>query len=102
MVALGKKPVLYCDFHGHSRKKNVFMYGNITQPSDNATVKLLPTILDIHAPAFAFSNCCFTVEKSRESTARVALWRQFGINRSYTLESSYCGADQGLYKVGKS
>ncbi|XP_063679961.1 cytosolic carboxypeptidase 1-like isoform X2 [Bolinopsis microptera] len=98
LVALGKRPVLYCDFHGHSRKKNVFMYGNITQPADNATVKLLPTILDIHAPAFSFSNCCFTVEKSRESTARVALWRQFGITRSYTLESSYCGADQGLYK----
>ena len=62
------------------------------------TFQLLPTILDIHAPAFSFSNCCFTVEKSRESTARVALWRQFGITRSYTLESSYCGADQGLYK----
>jgi len=40
LVALGKRPVLYCDFHGHSRKKNVFMYGNITQPADNATVKV--------------------------------------------------------------
>jgi len=96
--AIGRKPVLFCDFHGHSRKKNVFMYGNITQPSDNATVKLLPTILDIHAPAFSFGGCCFAVEKSRESTARVAVWRQFGIQRSYTLESTYCGTDQGLYK----
>jgi len=40
------------------------------------------------------------VERGREATARVAMWRQLGITRSYTLESSYCGCDQGLYQVG--
>lgn len=24
---LHKPPVVYCDFHGHSRKKNIFLYG---------------------------------------------------------------------------
>ena len=26
-VNLGKSPKLYCDYHGHSRKMNVFLYG---------------------------------------------------------------------------
>lgn len=30
--------VLYCDFHGHSRKNNVFMYGCTN--SDDATQRL--------------------------------------------------------------
>ncbi|KAL0186316.1 hypothetical protein M9458_017986, partial [Cirrhinus mrigala] len=25
--ATGRTPLVFCDYHGHSRKKNVFMYG---------------------------------------------------------------------------
>ena len=52
-------------------------------------------------PAFSFSSCKFRVERSREATARVAVWRDFKIKRSYTMESSYCGCDQGIYSVSK-
>lgn len=31
--------VLYCDFHGHNRKNNVFMYG-CSNKSDAASLKL--------------------------------------------------------------
>ena len=51
------------------------------------------------APLFSFNNCSFVIEKSKEATARVALWKQLGIARCYTMESTYCGADQGLYQV---
>lgn len=50
-------------------------------------------------PTFVMAYCNYDIKKGRESTARVALWRDFGIQRSYTLESSYCGCDRGVYKV---
>lgn len=48
------------------------------------------------------SSCSFVVEKSRASTARVVVWREVGVSRSYTMESSYCGCNQGPYKVGEA
>ena len=50
------------------------------------------------APAFSIDYCNYEIRKQRESTARIAIWREFGIERSYTLESSYCGCDRGPYK----
>ena len=51
------------------------------------------------APLFSINSCSFVIEKSKEATARVAIWRQLGITRCYTMESTYCGADQGLHQV---
>lgn len=45
------------------------------------------------------NSCSFLVEKSRASTARVVVWREMGVSRSYTMESSYCGCNQGPYQV---
>ena len=59
----------------------------------------LPRVLHHMAPSFSLANCSFMVEKSKESTARVVVWRQIGVVRSYTMESSYCGCDQGPYRV---
>ena len=39
------------------------------------------------------------MEKSKESTARIVVFKELGVARSYTVESTYCGADQGPYKV---
>ena len=36
--------------------------------------------------------------QSKESTARVVVWRM-GVPCSFTIESTYCGADRGPYKV---
>ncbi|EPY82407.1 hypothetical protein CB1_000657002 [Camelus ferus] len=58
----------------------------------------LPKILSHIAPAFCMSSCSFVVEKSKESTARVVVWREIGVQRSYTMESTLCGCDQGKYK----
>jgi len=59
----------------------------------------LPGFLDSIAPPFSLKSCSFVVEKSKEATARVVVWRQLGVARSYTMESTYCGADQGPYMV---
>ncbi|NWH25999.1 CBPC1 carboxypeptidase, partial [Grus americana] len=58
----------------------------------------LPKILSQTAPAFCMGSCSFVVEKSKESTARVVVWREIGVQRSYTMESTLCGCDQGKYK----
>lgn len=61
--------------------------------------QILPRLLHSLAPAFNVQNCVYTVEKDRESTARVVVWRQMRVVCSYTMESTYCGCDQGPYKV---
>lgn len=63
------------------------------------SLQTLPKVLSHIAPAFCMSSCSFVVEKSKESTARVVVWREIGVQRSYTMESTLCGCDQGKYKV---
>uniref|UniRef100_A0A3Q2Y745 Cytosolic carboxypeptidase 1 n=1 Tax=Hippocampus comes TaxID=109280 RepID=A0A3Q2Y745_HIPCM len=107
-----RAPLVFCDYHGHSRKKNVFMYGcslketiwqsNISTASndieEDLAYRALPKILSQIAPAFSMASCSFVVERSKESTARVVVWREIGVQRSYTMESTVCGCDQGKYK----
>nr|XP_032809187.1 cytosolic carboxypeptidase 1 isoform X3 [Petromyzon marinus] len=112
LASIAHTPLVYCDYHGHSRKKNVFLYGcsmkeTIWQTAAEAkassvyedlSYRTLPRILHQIAPAFCLSSCNFVVEKSKASTARVVVWRDIGVLRSYTMESTYCGCDQGIYK----
>eukprot|EP01135_Chromosphaera_perkinsii_P001578 Nk52_evm48s207 gene=Nk52_evmTU48s207 len=98
LKAKGKLPIFYCDFHGHSRKKMAFMYGCNNPSTLYDPEQDFPKILNDIAPAFSFKACRFAVEKYKESTARVVVYSEMGITRSYTLESSYCGADRGPYK----
>ena len=62
-------------------------------------MQTLPRVLHNIAPAFSLGSCSFIVEPSKESTARVVVWREIGVVRSYTMESTYSGCDQGPYKV---
>ncbi|KAF6273058.1 ATP/GTP binding protein like 1 [Rhinolophus ferrumequinum] len=112
LSSTGHSPVVFCDFHGHSQKKNVFLYGCSIKETlwqaqssvgssailEDVSYRTLPKILDKLAPAFTMSSCSFLVEKSRASTARVVVWRELGVSRSYTMESSYCGCNQGPYQ----
>ncbi|XP_071794248.1 cytosolic carboxypeptidase 1-like [Asterias amurensis] len=107
-----RNPMVFCDFHGHSRRKNVFMYGCSEAQSqlvddvaltngnrqEDTSYKTLPRILNQLAPAFSLSSCSFVVERVKEATARVVVWKELRVPRSYTMESTYCGCDQGQYK----
>lgn len=89
---------LYCDFHGHSRKKGVFMYGcSNTKGNDILKEKVFPNLLSKNCDIFSFSDSCFAIQKSKESTARVVMWKELNIGNSYTLEASFCGADFGKF-----
>uniref|UniRef100_A0AAQ6AIN1 Peptidase M14 domain-containing protein n=1 Tax=Amphiprion ocellaris TaxID=80972 RepID=A0AAQ6AIN1_AMPOC len=110
--SIGRTPLVFCDYHGHSRKKNVFLYGCSIKETlwqsgsaidtvglkEDPGYRTIPKTLDRIAPAFSFNSCNYLVEKSRSATARVVVWREMGVLRSYTMESTYNGCDQGIYK----
>ncbi|XP_053283441.1 cytosolic carboxypeptidase 4 [Pleuronectes platessa] len=110
--SIGRTPLVFCDYHGHSRKKNVFLYGCSVKETlwqsesavdtlglkEDPGYRTIPKTLDRIAPAFSFNSCNYLVEKSRSATARVVVWREMGVLRSYTMESTYNGCDQGIYK----
>ncbi|XP_075998169.1 cytosolic carboxypeptidase 4 [Genypterus blacodes] len=110
--SVGRTPLVFCDYHGHSRKKNVFLYGCSVKETlwqSGSTVdtvglkedpgyRTIPKALDRIAPTFSFNSCNYLVEKSRSATARVVVWREMGVLRSYTMETSYNGCNQGIYK----
>ncbi|RUS91741.1 hypothetical protein EGW08_000449, partial [Elysia chlorotica] len=93
---------LYCDLHGHSRKPNVFMYGNNTSSeADNTPVgsarafiseRLFPWLMSLRSPEkFHFKSCKFQIRRCKESTGRVVMWRQLHVFNSFTLEATFSG-----------
>ncbi|CAF1121372.1 unnamed protein product [Adineta steineri] len=89
--------VLYCDFHGHSRKQNVFVYGceNKNAPNERLKERIFPAMLSKNDPSkFSYDSCKFKVQKNKEGTGRVVMW-SLGIMNSYTLEATFCGSTQG-------
>ncbi|CAF0963815.1 unnamed protein product [Adineta ricciae] len=99
------RPVtLFCDFHGHSRQKNFFFYGNDPRlhylgpaVGRSAVTKLFPKLFT-GVPGFALQNCLFTMRKQKEGCARIVVWDEFKIDLAYTMEATYCGFDTGIYK----
>ncbi|XP_021258315.1 cytosolic carboxypeptidase 2 isoform X4 [Numida meleagris] len=93
-----REVVLYCDFHGHSRKNNVFMYGCDGGRDGSGTrlrERVFPLMLSKNAPdKFSFSSCKFKVQKSKEGTGRVVMWRM-GVANSYTIEVAFGGSTLG-------
>lgn len=37
--------------------------------------------------------CQYKIDKKKEATCRVVMWREFGIENSLTLECSYCSGE---------
>ncbi|CAN8214558.1 unnamed protein product [Coccothraustes coccothraustes] len=106
-VLAEREVVLYCDFHGHSQKNNVFVYG-CDAGGDGSGRRLLqrvfPLMLSKNAPdKFSFSSCKYQVQKSKEGTGRVSMWR-LGVSHSYTLEMAFSGSTlgEGLPQPGDS
>ncbi|NXJ84377.1 CBPC2 carboxypeptidase, partial [Trogon melanurus] len=95
-VLAEREVVLYCDFHGHSRKNNVFMYGCDEGGSGRRLrQRVFPLMLSKNAPdKFSFPSCKFKVQKSKMGTGRVVLWRM-GVSNSYTMEVAFGGSTLG-------
>ncbi|KAA3680411.1 uncharacterized protein DEA37_0007293, partial [Paragonimus westermani] len=103
--------VIFCDFHGHSRRNDVFMYGcdssyrqdipaNGALPQrsncqlDYLNERILPYLLSKQVPdKFNFSGCRFSIHPTKEATGRVVFWREFEISHSFTLETTFNGSE---------
>ncbi|XP_072529822.1 cytosolic carboxypeptidase 2 isoform X2 [Salminus brasiliensis] len=95
-----REVVLYCDFHGHSRKNNVFMYGcnDHKDASLHLHDRIFPLMMSKNAQdKFSFRSCKFKMQKSKEGTGRIVMWR-LGIRNSYTMESTFGGSTLGARK----
>ncbi|XP_064922442.1 cytosolic carboxypeptidase 2 isoform X5 [Columba livia] len=106
-VLAEREVVLYCDFHGHSRKNNVFMYGcdgGGAGSGSRLRQRVFPLMLSKNAPdKFSFPSCKFKVQKSKAGTGRVVMWR-LGVLHSYTMEAAFGGSTlgEGPPRVGVS
>uniref|UniRef100_G3T4A3 AGBL carboxypeptidase 3 n=1 Tax=Loxodonta africana TaxID=9785 RepID=G3T4A3_LOXAF len=93
-----REVILYCDLHGHSRKENIFMYGCDGSDRSKALYlqqRIFPLMLSKNCPdKFSFSACKFNVQKSKEGTGRVVMWKM-GIRNSFTMEATFCGSTLG-------
>jgi len=87
----------FCDFHGHSCKRNVFMYG-CSKPATtfdyrkaNVSAKILPLVLSSANKLVSWADCHFRMDKSKEATARSVVCSELNIMESYTIEASFYG-----------
>ncbi|KAM6461204.1 cytosolic carboxypeptidase 2 isoform 2-T4 [Liasis olivaceus] len=92
-----REVLLYCDIHGHSRKNNIFMYGCNNKNAQDQLLheRIFPLMMSKNIPdKFCFNSCKFQVQKCKEGTGRVVMWRM-GILNSYTMESTFSGSTLG-------
>ena len=72
MIDIERSVAMFCDIHGHSRKKNIFMYGccinnlEVNSTKINETIKLLPYMVKDKNKIFSYKDCTFTLEKEKE------------------------------------
>ncbi|XP_072573911.1 cytosolic carboxypeptidase 2-like isoform X2 [Paramormyrops kingsleyae] len=93
-----REVILYCDFHGHSRKNNVFMYGCDNGSRTTLQARVFPLMMSKNAAdKFSYKSCKFKVSKHKEGTARIVMWK-LGITNSYTMESTFGGSTLGKRK----
>lgn len=91
------KVTLFCDFHGHSRKRNVFMYGCCVKSSNmydmrkNLLARMIPALLSRRTKLFSYKDSHFRMHRSKESSARIVVYKEFGIANSYTMEATFYG-----------
>ncbi|ORX79241.1 Zn-dependent exopeptidase [Anaeromyces robustus] len=98
---LGSKVLLYCDFHGHSRKKNIFLYGCELDKSEifkDITEKTFPNQMNSLLNYFDIDSCKYVIEDYKKSTARVVGYQELKTYYSYTLECSFAGYENKLNK----
>jgi len=75
------------------------MYGCHNKSSDKKNYeKIFPLRFSQKHSSFSFEDWNFNVQKERESTGRVVIRHEYNIVNSFTLESSFLGADQGEFK----
>ena len=79
LIEFGKERdlILYCDLHGHSRKKNIFMYGCGEKNDTRYRERVFPYLLEKAADVFNFAD--YTHEEM------AGILRSVAIEKGFTL-----------------
>ena len=56
-------------------------------------IRLLPFMIQERNKLFSYKDCRFAVEKEKENTARIVIFKELGIINTYTLEASFYGGE---------
>lgn len=91
------KIAFIADLHGHSIKKNIFIYGCNYLGSPHLC-KIFPYLLSKNSNFISYPDCRFIMQRNKETTLRVSLFKQLRITHVYTIEISFCGGNFGKYK----
>ncbi len=81
---------MYFDFHGHSKKKNIFFFGpnySLTEPN-YYRCRVFPKILSKNLDSFRYFGCSYSISLDKRSTARAIMLYEFKIPFFYTVETS--------------
>ena len=91
---------MFCDIHGHSKKKGLFIFGcnNNMSKKDIMKERIFSLMFHKNCEDFFYDNCTFDIQPNKTSTGRVAVRTEFGILHSYTLECSVSGPARGRLK----
>lgn len=70
-------PLVYLDFHGHSAKKNVFMYGPNYGVDHRyfLTCRLFPKIISKLTETFRYYSCIFKISECKANASRSVMIR---------------------------
>jgi len=83
----------YFDFHGHSKKKCVFIYGPYypLHSFRYLKVRVFAYLLSSATEMFRYRACKYNQEKEKMSAARLVISSEYDIMNSFTIESSFYG-----------
>lgn len=67
------------------------MYGN-SDPNNAESTRVFPYLMSkIAGPHFSYDYSRFKVQRNKEYTARITLWRELKVPNIFTMEASFCG-----------
>jgi len=92
-----KQKIAYLfDLHGHSAKKNIFVFGEESEIGSHKYLysRIIPKIIADSIDSFKLDHCLFKASKEKTNTARVYFSKKYHLN-AITFEQSY-----GLLETG--
>ncbi|KAL4495015.1 hypothetical protein ABPG72_015715 [Tetrahymena utriculariae] len=83
--------IAFFDLHGHSVRKNCFIYGPYFAKNElnYYKSKFIPYLFSLRSNTFRYKSCKFTNQNYKKETARLVFHKQFGVFNSFTLEASF-------------
>ena len=87
----GDNLIAFFDLHGHSIKRNVFIYGPDypTNKRQYYISRFIPKLLDHKTEMFRFYSSSFKISASKMSTSRAICFYDYKIKNCYTVEASF-------------